>query len=55
MALVIFCMVKALNKLFDKVKKKEEEAAPTEKDCPFCKSKIDIGATRCPHCTSELS
>ena len=55
MALVIFCMVKALNKLADKVKKKEEEAAPTEKDCPFCKSKIDIGATRCPHCTSELS
>lgn len=55
MALVIFCMVKALNKLSDKVKKKEEEAAPTEKDCPFCKSKIDIGATRCPHCTSELS
>lgn len=55
MALVIFCMVKALNKLFDKVRKKEEEAAPTEKDCPFCKSKIDIGATRCPHCTSELS
>lgn len=55
MALVIFCIVKALNTLSDKVKKPAEEAAPTEKECPFCKSKIAIGATRCPNCTSELS
>ena len=54
MAFVIFCIVKALNTLADKVKKKEEAAAPTEKECPFCKSKIAIAATRCPHCTSEL-
>ena len=24
------------------------------KECPFCKSEIDIEATRCPHCTSEI-
>lgn len=35
--------------------KKEEEAAPTTKVCPFCKSEIDIEATRCPHCTSVLN
>ncbi|RIE17372.1 large conductance mechanosensitive channel protein MscL, partial [Candidatus Cryosericum septentrionale] len=23
--------------------------------CPFCKSEISIDATRCPHCTSELT
>ena len=34
--------------------KKEEPAAPTTKKCPFCMSEIDIKATRCPHCTSEL-
>ena len=34
--------------------KKEEEEAPTEKDCPYCMSKISIKATRCPHCTSQL-
>ena len=37
------------------LKKKEEEAeTPTVKVCPFCKSEIDIEATRCPHCTSHL-
>ena len=58
MALIIFCLVKALNKLSDAVKhathEKEEPAAPTTKICPYCKSEIDIAATRCPHCTSVL-
>ncbi len=56
MALVVFCIVKAINGVADKAKKKEEEApaAPTTKECPFCKSEIAIEATRCPHCTSEL-
>ena len=56
-ALVIFCIVKGLNTLNDKFKKKEEEpapAAPTTKICPFCKSEIAIDAVRCPHCTSQL-
>ncbi|MCR5474790.1 MAG: MscL family protein, partial [Lachnospiraceae bacterium] len=52
-ALVIFCVIKAINKMKDKVAKKEE-ADPTTKICPFCKSEINIEATRCPHCTSEL-
>ena len=52
-AFVIFCLIRALNKMKDKVSKKEEEA-PTTKKCPFCKSEIDITATRCPHCTSQL-
>lgn len=53
MAIVIFCIVKALNKMAEKAKKKEE-AAPTTKICPHCQSEINIKATRCPHCTSEL-
>ena len=52
MALIIFLMVKAINKA--RSIKKEEEAAPTTKKCPFCQSEIDVAATRCPHCTSEL-
>ncbi|MCR5687209.1 MAG: large conductance mechanosensitive channel protein MscL [Lachnospiraceae bacterium] len=52
-ALVIFCLIKALGSMKDKLQKKEEEA-PTTKVCPFCKSEINIEATRCPHCTSEL-
>jgi len=56
MALVIFLLVKGINKLTSLGKKKEVEApaAPTTKKCPFCMSEIDIAATRCPHCTSEL-
>lgn len=56
-AFVIFCLVKLINKLSDGMKKKKEEepAAPTTKKCPFCKSEIAIDATRCPHCTSQLT
>ena len=54
MALVIFLLVKAMNKATSLVSKKEEDAAPTTKKCSFCKSEIDIEATRCPHCTSVL-
>ena len=54
-ALVIFCIIKTMNKAKGAVKKEEEvEEAPTTKVCPFCKTEIDIEATRCPHCTSEL-
>ena len=54
MALVIFLLVKTLNKIAEKAKKEEEAAPPTTKICPRCMSEIDIKATRCPHCTSEL-
>lgn len=55
-ALVIFCLIKLLNKVSEKLSRREEEkpAAPTTKKCPFCRSEIAIDATRCPHCTSQL-
>ena len=53
-ALVLFLIVKAINKAKSAGKKEEKPAAPTTKKCPFCMSEIDIKATRCPHCTSEL-
>lgn len=57
MAFVIFCFVKFMNSLNEKLVKKPEEApaVPTTKVCPFCKSEVNIDATRCPHCTSELT
>ena len=54
MAIVVFLIVKAMNKASEKVSKKKEDAPKTTKICPFCKSEINIEATRCPHCTSEL-
>lgn len=54
-ALVLFVMLKAANKLMNLKKKPEAPAAPTTKKCPYCLSEIPIGATRCAHCTSELT
>ena len=53
-ALVLFAIVKAMNKAKNLKKKDEPAAEPTTKVCPFCQSEISIKATRCPHCTSEL-
>ena len=55
MAFILFCLLKAVNKITSIGAKKEEEPAPTTKVCPFCRSEIDIAATRCPHCTSILN
>ena len=61
LAFVIFMMVRMVNKLRTAAEKPAEAPAPaapaepTEKTCPFCQSTISIKATRCPHCTSELT
>jgi len=61
LAFVIFMMVRTVNKLRTAAEKPAEAPAPaapaepTEKTCPFCQSTISIKATRCPHCTSELT
>ena len=52
-AVVLFFVVKGINKLKDLTAKEEEAPAP-KRVCPFCKSEIADDATRCPHCTSEL-
>ena len=55
-ALCIFSVIKAFNAANAKFKKPAEEApaAPTTKVCPFCKSEINIEATKCAFCASEL-
>lgn len=60
-ALVLFLIIRLMNSFHDLTKKmtktgadEEEEPEPTTKTCPYCKSEIDIEATRCPHCTSQL-
>ena len=53
-ALVLFCLLKAVNKMMSLGQKKEAPAAPTTKQCPYCCSEIPSAASRCPHCTSQL-
>jgi len=54
-AMAIFLVVRAMNRLKDMQKKVESAGEPTLRDCPFCASSISIKAVRCPHCTSELN
>lgn len=54
MALIVFLMVKLVNKLMSIGKKKEEEPEPTTKICPCCFTEIDIRAIKCPNCTADI-
>ncbi|WP_256758712.1 large conductance mechanosensitive channel protein MscL [Cohnella sp. WQ 127256] len=55
-AFCVFMLVKFLNKLS---RKKEQEAPaavePTTRECPYCISEIPLIASRCSHCTSEVT
>ena len=46
----IFLLVRMINQL-----RRPAEKAPDQKECSACAMKIPIKATRCPHCTSELT
>jgi large conductance mechanosensitive channel len=48
-AFAMFLLVRQMNRLVSPA-----PAAPTDKDCPYCLSKIPLAATKCAHCTSEL-
>jgi large conductance mechanosensitive channel len=49
-AFCIFLVVKGINKM-----KRPKTGPPVVKDCPACTMSIPIKATRCPHCTTDLS
>ncbi|MBR2069155.1 MAG: large-conductance mechanosensitive channel protein MscL [Candidatus Gastranaerophilales bacterium] len=53
-AFAVFLLIKAINKLKAAADKEAAEVAPATKVCPKCYSEININATRCPHCTSEI-
>jgi large conductance mechanosensitive channel len=49
-AFAVFLIVRAANRMTPQ----DATGAPTTKDCPYCRMPIPVGATRCPHCTTEL-
>ena len=49
-AIALFFLVKWVNKL----RSPDTPAAPNTRACPFCRSNIDLKATKCAHCTSEV-
>ncbi len=50
-AAVLFLLIRWINRL----RRSDTPPAPTTKSCPYCKSHIDMDATRCAQCTSELA
>ena len=54
-AAIFFFVVKPMNAMNARLKKPEAEAASITRSCPFCVTDIPVAATRCPHCTSQLS
>ena len=58
-AFAVFILIKGINKLkAATLKQAADDAAAADaidkKECPRCFSKIDIRATKCPYCTSEI-
>ena len=48
-AFAVFLVIKQINRLVPK------PPAKAARLCPFCKTEIPDDATRCPHCTSDLT
>ena len=48
--LIVAFVVWRIAKMFEK----PAEPAVPSKPCQYCKMEIDLAATRCPHCTSQL-
>jgi len=53
-AFAMFIVVKQMNRLMALKAKPGSVEAPTTKECPYCFSSMQIKATRCPSCTSEV-
>lgn len=50
-AFAVFMLIRGINA----VRRREEAAPASTKECPYCASSIPIKASRCPHCTSQLA
>lgn len=50
--LAMFLVVRQVNRLMRKKPQVDETA--TTRECPYCLSTINLKATRCPECTSQL-
>lgn len=54
-AAIFFFVVKPVNHMTARLKKPDAPEEPTVKTCPFCATDIPAAATRCAHCTSQLT
>ncbi|HET7215914.1 MAG TPA: large-conductance mechanosensitive channel protein MscL [Terriglobia bacterium] len=52
-AFAVFVLIRSVNRLMPKPA--PAPAPPATRDCSYCRMSIPVAATRCPHCTSQLS
>ncbi len=52
-AFAVFLLVQQYNRL--RQQQESVPAAPTDQECPYCRFTIPTSASRCAHCTSQLS
>jgi len=50
-ALAIFLVVRAINKIY----RQPAPPTPDTRPCPYCTMTVSLSASRCPHCTSQLT
>lgn len=50
-AFAVFMLIRQVNRL----KTEQKASVAVTRDCPFCFSGVAMQATRCPHCTSQLT
>ena len=53
-AFSVFLLIRGMHRMQQKLEKPAADAPATTKECPFCFSKIDVRARRCPCCTAQL-
>ena len=53
-SVIFFFVVKPINTVLERAKRKKTTDDPTTKKCPACFSEINVKATRCAFCTSTL-
>ena len=53
-ALVVFLMVKQVNRIKSAMDEPAAAASESTRECPFCALRISVKATRCPNCTSQV-
>lgn len=52
-AVIFFFVVKPINTLLERQRRREGTPDPTTGKCTFCRGEIPLDATRCMYCTSE--
>jgi large conductance mechanosensitive channel len=53
-AVIFFAVIKPMNAIMTRMRT-EPTPDPLTGKCPYCLSEVQIGATRCPFCTQEIT